>query len=110
MSSLILLVLNNFGPHLYPEVTIPFGLTARSTEILAVQVQNLRDSDKCIIDILLPIKCPEVYDCLGHSNILQLDCNVTPTDSYSSSVLVESYIQILAQWNIPMDVHMIKLQ
>jgi hypothetical protein len=62
-----------------------------------LQTQNPRDSGKCITDIFLSFNCSEVHDSMGHSNILQLDCNLTPTDSYSSSVLVESYIQIVAQ-------------
>jgi hypothetical protein len=42
-------------------------------------------------------------------NILQLDCNLTATDSFSNSVLVESYIQIVAQWNIIVDLFYISL-
>ena len=60
-------------------------------------MQNPLDSDKCITDIFLLFSFSGVHDSLGHSNILQLDCNLTPTDSYSSSVLVESFIQIVAQ-------------
>jgi len=45
-----------------------FGLTALSTKILAVQMPNLRNSDKCITDIFLPFNCPEVQDFLGHNN------------------------------------------
>jgi len=47
-----------------------FGLTALSTNILAVQMPKLRDSDKCIADIFLPFNCPEAQDCLGHSNTI----------------------------------------